>query len=170
MYEEIEVMDEYYPVEQKNVDTFSLSNSDSESLDDVAKKRRKMLEDLKKMDSGYHKLYRFIDVEYEDKHGKSYVTKERKPIEIYSSSIFPRSKIRGAIGGAYYPSFKVGSSDENLFFKIAMATGECKDNNIFFFDTPEQYEKHMNTTLEQPIKEKWYEKFNAERISRQAEK
>lgn len=51
-----------------------------------------------------------------------------------------------------------------------MATGECKGNNILFFDTPEQFEQHMNTTLDQSIKEKWYEKFNNERISRQSSK
>jgi hypothetical protein len=158
MYEDAEVMDEYYPVEPEVIhDSYSVSNSDSESLDENAKKQRKMLEELKKMDKGYHKVYRRVE-------GK------KKSVEIYSTSIFPRSKIRGAIGGSYYPSFKVGTRDENLFFKIAMATGECKDNNIFFFDTPEQYEKHMNTTLDQSIKEKWYEKFNDERISRQKEK
>jgi hypothetical protein len=158
MYTETEVIDEYYPAEPETVnDIYSVSSADSESLDDNAKKQRKMLEELKKMDKGYHKVYRHMD-------GK------RRSVEIYSTNILPGSKIRGAIGGSYYPSFKVGSKDENLFFKIAMATGECKDNNILFFDTPEQYEKHMNVTLDQTIKEKWYEKFNDERISRQSAK
>lgn len=159
MYEEPELMDEYYPVVEKEVDSYSVSTSESVSMDDNAKKQRKMLDDLKKMDKGYHKIYRYVYNEDERK---------KKSIEIYSTSIFPRSKIRGAIGGSYYPSFKVGTRDENLFFKIAMATGECKDNNIFFFDTPEQFEKHMHTTVDQPTKEKWYEKFNSERISRQS--
>lgn len=163
MYEEVELMDEYYPVVQDNMnDTYSVSNSESVLMDDNTKKQRKMLEDIKKMDKGYHKLYIYV---YDDENER-----KKKSIEIYSTSIFPRSKIRGAIGGSYYPSFKVGTSDENLFFKIAMATGECKDNNIFFFDTPEQFEKHMHVTLDQPIKEKWYEKFNNERISRQSSK
>jgi hypothetical protein len=158
MYEDAEVIDEYYPVDPEVFhDTYSVSNVDSVSLDDNAKKQRKMLEEVKKMDKGYHKVYRSVD-------GK------KKSIEIYSTNIFPGSKIRGAIGGSYYPSFKVGSKDENLFFKIAMATGECKGNNILFFDTPEQFEQHMNTTLDQSIKEKWYEKFNNERISRQSSK
>ena len=171
MYEDAEVMDEYYPVEHEvNNDSYSVSNSDSESLNENANKQRKMLDDLKKMDKGYHKIYRFFNIENEDKAGKKMMIRKKKSVEIYSTSVFPRSKIRGAIGGAYYPSFKVGTMDENLFFKIAMSTGECRDNNIFFFDTPEQYEKHMNTTLDQPIKERWYEKFNEERISRQAAK
>ena len=134
------------------VDNFS--DSDSNTSNQVSRKQKKMLEDIKKMDKGYHKIYRMID-------------NKKKSIEFYSTSIFPGSKIRGAIGGSYYPGFKVGSKDEDIFFKIAFSTGECKDNNICFFDTPEQYENHMHVTLDQTIKEKWYEKFNNERMSRQ---
>jgi hypothetical protein len=133
------------------------SDSDSNTTNEVSRKQRKMLEDIKKMDKGYHKVYHIID-------------NKKKSIEFYSTSIFPGSKIRGAIGGAYYPGFKVGSRDEDLFFKIACSTGDCRDNNICFFDTPEQFENHMHTTVAQPIKEKWYEKFNNERMSRQQSK
>uniref|UniRef100_A0A6C0D512 Uncharacterized protein n=1 Tax=viral metagenome TaxID=1070528 RepID=A0A6C0D512_9ZZZZ len=135
------------------VDVFS--DSDSNTTNEVTKKQKKMLEEIKKMDKGYHKIYRIID-------------NKKKSIEFYSSPIFPGSKIRGAIGGSYYPGFKVGSKDEDIFFKIAMSTGECKDNNICFFDTPEQFEQHMNATVSQSSKDKWYEKFNRERLARQS--
>jgi hypothetical protein len=135
------------------VDTFS--DSDSNTSNEVSKKQKKMLEEIKKMDKGYHK----INITLNNK---------KKAIEVYSTSIFPGSKIRGAIGGSYYPGFKVGSRDEDLFFKIACSTGECKDNNICFFDTPEQFENHMHVAVDQSVKEKWYEKFNNERISRQS--
>jgi hypothetical protein len=135
------------------VDTFS--DSDSNTSNEISRKQKKMLEEIKKMDKGYHKI-------------KITLNNKKKSIELYSTSIFPGSKIRGAIGGSYYSGFKVGSRDEDLFFKIACSTGDCKDNNICFFDTPEQFENHMHTSIDQSVKEKWYEKFNNERISRQS--
>jgi len=155
MYSEMELLEEMNDLAENitMVDTFS--DSDSSSSNQVSRKQKKMLEEIKKMDKGYHKVYRTVD----DK---------KKSIEFYSTSIFPGSKIRGAIGGSYYPGFKVGSRDEDLFFKIACSTGDCKDNNICFFDTPEQFENHMHISIDQSVKEKWYEKFNNERISRQS--
>jgi hypothetical protein len=158
MYTDMDIVED---INEENVamrDDYSVSDSNaSNATNEVTRKQRKMLEDIKKMDKGYHKVYRMVD-------------NKKKSIEIYSSSIFPGSKIRGAIGGSYYPGFKVGSKDEDIFFKIAMSTGECKDNNICFFDTPEQYEQHMHSTVSQSVKEKWYEKFNLERLARQSAK
>jgi len=155
MYNEIDMVEDFINLAEPSVDDFSESASSvSNELD---KKQRKMLEEIKKMDKGYHKVDRKID-------------NKKRSIEFYSTSIFPGSKIRGAIGGSYYHGFKVGSKDEDMFFKIAMSTGECKDNNICFFDTPEQFEKHMHCTVAQEDKEKWYTKFNLERLSRQSAK
>ena len=86
------------------VDTFS--DSETTASNEVSRKQKKMLEEIKKMDKGYNKINVMLN-------------NKKKSIEFYSTSIFPGSKIRGAIGGSYYPGFKVGSRDEDLFFKIA---------------------------------------------------
>ena len=157
MYNEIDMIEDFIDLAQQEPSIDDFSESGSSTSNELGKKQRKMLEEIKKMDKGYHKVYRLID-------------NKKKSIEFYSTNIFPGSKIRGAIGGSYYSGFKVGSKDEDLFFKIAMSTGECKDNNICFFDTPEQFEKHMQCIVSQVDKEKWYKKFNDERMSRQSTK
>jgi hypothetical protein len=123
------------------------------SVNSVQKKQRKMIDDVKNMDTGYNKLTRFVD-------GK------KKSIEIYSTIPNPGSNIRGAITGSFYRDFKVGSRDENVFYKVAVSTGECKHSHIFFFDNPEQYERALFTTISAAEKEAWYSKFNEERIHR----
>ena len=67
--------------------------------------------------------------------------------------------IRNAVTGMRYTNL-VGSSDEDLFFKVIDSSGRNgrKYPMILFYDTPEQYENHHFTTLHQNIKEKWYEK------------
>jgi hypothetical protein len=155
MYNEIDMIEDFIDLAEPSVDDFS--ESASSTSNELGKKHRKMLEELKKMDKGYNKVNRIVD-------------NKKKSIEFYSTNMFPGSKIRGAIGGSYYSGFKVGSKDEDLFFKIAISTGECKDNNICFFDTPEQFEKHMHCTVSQIDKEQWYTKFNLERLSRQSAK
>jgi hypothetical protein len=155
MYDEMEFHEELNDLAENitMVDTFS--DSETTVSNEVSRKQKKMLEEIKKMDKGYHKMNILLN-------------NKKKAIEFYSTSLFPGSKIRGAIGGSYYPGFKVGSREEDLFFKIACSTGDCKDNNICFFDTPEQFENHMHISIDQSVKEKWYEKFNNERISRQS--
>ncbi len=126
----------------------------STMLPENIKLQKKMMDEVKKADKGYSKIYRYSD-------GK------KKTIEIYATDLTPGNRIRGAIGGSYYSNFKVGSKDEDIFYKVALCTAECRENGAFFFDNPEQYERHMCTTVSQSDKEIWYEKFNRERIARQ---
>jgi hypothetical protein len=128
-------------------------SSDTESITSNQKKQRKMMEDLKKMDKGYNKITRMID-------GK------KKSIDVYSTSTNPGAQIRGAIGGSYYQGFRVGTRDEDIFFKVMLATGECSDSSTLFFDNPEQYERHLYAVVSPDDKEKWYKKFNEERNAR----
>lgn len=137
----------------REVDTESIATK-STMLPENIKLQKKMMEEVKKADKGYTKIYRQMD-------GKN------KSIEIYATDLTPGNRIRGAIGGSYFSNFKVGSKDEDIFYKVALCTGECRENCVFFFDTPEQYERHMCTTISQSEKEEWYAKFNRERAARQ---
>jgi hypothetical protein len=69
------------------------------------------------------------------------------------------TRIRNAVTGMRYTNL-VGSIDEDLFFKVIDSTGRKgrKEPLILFYDTPEQYENHHYTTLQQNVKERWYEK------------
>lgn len=56
-------------------------------------------------------------------------------MEVYSSGDIG-SNIRDAITGQFYP-YKVGSEDEDSFFKVCIATGEVQNQRrLFFFHHP----------------------------------
>jgi hypothetical protein len=105
----------------------------------------------KNVDRGYTYVYR----KTLRKNGKM----KNQKIDIYTSGDFG-SQIRDATSGNYY-SERVGSLGEHLFFKVGLSTGECKSkngSNTLFFLSPEQYEKHLLTTVSEDIKNRWLEK------------
>ena len=73
---------------------------------------------------------------------------KNKRIHIYTSGS-TGSRIRDAETGEYFPN-KVGSKDEDLFFKVILATGECKSANgssTLFYNSPQHYMNHQNCTV-----------------------
>jgi len=108
--------------------------------------RKNAMDPLKMVDKGYHKLAFHL------KTGK-------KEVEVYASPTNPGFKIRDAITGARYQEYKTGSKYEDLFFKAIVVCGhQNKDGLTLFFDSPEQYERHMHATISQKDKEKWTNK------------
>jgi hypothetical protein len=113
--------------------------------------QKKELNNVKSFDSGYGYVYR----------NKSSVSSKVKNarVDCYTSGDLG-VRIRNAETGQYY-KYKVGSKDEDLFFKIALASGELKTtngSNVLFYDSPEQYEKHLMAEIDQEIKERWVNK------------
>jgi len=84
-------------------------------------------------------------------------------IEIYGSGQIG-SRIRNAVTGQRYNCI-VGSSDEDLFFKVSDATGRYgrKTPLILYYDTPEQYENQHFTEVSGYIKTLWHQKNLAAR-------
>lgn len=85
-----------------------------------------------------------------------------KKVCVYTSS-GKGSNIRDAETGIYYPN-KVGSKDEDLFFKVTVATGECNsknNSNCLFFMSPRHYENYMYDTVSPHVMLVWQEKCNA---------
>lgn len=81
------------------------------------------------------------------KYMNDYGELKNKRIRVYTSS---GTKIRDAETGEYYPN-KLGSNDEDLFFKVIIATGECKSKNgssTLFYCSPQHYENHLLTHVE----------------------
>jgi hypothetical protein len=70
--------------------------------------------------------------------------------------------IRDAKTGYYY-SNRIGSKDEDLFFKVIIATGECTSKNGYnklFYSSPQQYENHLLCRVDLKSIAVWEEKRN----------
>jgi len=77
-------------------------------------------------------------------------------ITVFETNLTLHSTIRNAITGTIYPGLRVGTRDEHQFFSVVLATGELGQNSVaLFFETPEQYERHFYTTVNQTVKSEW---------------
>ena len=121
---------------------------------DEANEIEKEMLSLKKIDRGYNKVYRNIPRASD---GKIINTK----IDVYTTG-YIGSRIRDAETGEYY-NYNVGSKYEDLFFKVALATGECNSKNgssTLFYLSPHQYMSHLNVDLDDSVINSWEEKRN----------
>jgi hypothetical protein len=119
----------------------------SEGNDLLENDMRNMVQ-FKALDKGFHKIKQTVDTP----NGRKIVT-----YELYSSGD-QGSNIRDAISGQYCVG-KVGSKDEDSFFKLTISTGEVRgERRNFYFQSPEVYERHMHTTLDVKTKESWLKK------------
>ena len=136
----------YYEENYNAADPNDIEN-EMNSPDDV-------LANAQKQDKGFNIIYRkFIS----PKTGKP----KNKRIHIYTSGT-AGSRIRDAETGDYFPN-KVGSKDEDLFFKVILATGECKSANgssTLFYSSPQHYMNHLNCSVEPDTIAKWEVKRN----------
>lgn len=140
--------------QQHNADNFSIQSY-------LNKKKKqsvtnKLLDELKKQDKGYRKVKRLVNGETRD-------------VEFYSTSIEPGTYIRDAVTGSRYTNYRVGSSDETLFFKVRVAEGgsEYKNEPItLFFDDPETYERILGASVKPQEKENWLNKRAAIIVAR----
>ena len=112
----------------------------------------KELDMIRSSDVGYNKMYRQVPRASDDKLIK-------KKIDFYTSGIVG-SNIRDAESGDYY-KFLVGSKEEDLYFKVSLATGECKSKNkshTLFYLSPSHYTSHMYTDVTNTIISNWEKK------------
>jgi len=135
----MEYDDRYHPTESNDYDN---------------KPNDRAIDDLKKFDKGYNKIYKDLI--------RTDGSKKRTKIEVYTSSGYG-TRIRDAETGMYYKN-TVGSADEDLFFKTVLATGECKSANgshILFYLSPAHYAKHLHIKLSDSTIKSWTEKTNS---------
>ena len=110
-------------------------------------RRNAGIDNTKSNDTGYHKVIKRQ-------------SGMKLKIEIYSTSFIPGTMIRDAITGHRHYQYRVGSWHEDLFFKVKEVTGQVgKEAYTLFYDSPEQFERHMNTTISIEDKKKWTDKF-----------
>lgn len=91
------------------------------------------------------------------KQNKSY----NKPYKLtFYSSGDTGSNIRDAITGEY-SKYIVGSKNQELFFKVIVATGESTHVPMhLFYASPEQYEEHQKCVIDEIIRQEWYYRYN----------
>ena len=110
-------------------------------------KQDSALKKTRVLSRGYHKISR--NVLFSN-------NKNTKKVEIgvYGSGSH-ESPIRNAETGEYY-KYKVGTMDEDLFFKVMISTGEVPSGPLtLFYDNPEHYERHQYLELDDLIKKRW---------------
>ena len=137
----------------------SMSVADSESMSTISRtpggektKIKTNFSELHANDKGFFKLK----------------TGRNKPsITGFSTSYHPGVTIRNAATGYFEsdymgkPLYKVGSTDEDLFFRVSLnVNGVGPDPRKLFYDNPELYERHFRTTISNETKEKWTNKYN----------
>lgn len=138
----------------------SYNYDDNLGLYDEQREQHKTLSDVKSVDKGYNIIYRTMP----NRNGKM----KRTKIELYTSG-GTHSHIRDAETGVYYTSL-VGSSDEDLYFKIALSTGECKSrngSNTLFYLSPRHYMSHLNNEVSDNSIAEWQMKHDS-RINEKA--
>lgn len=129
---------------------------DNYKLDSLydAKEERSLIKQTKAMDKGHNVIYRNML-------NKKGVIKPT-PLEVYTSC-GTHSNIRDAETGAYYKSL-VGSADEDLYFKVVIATGECSSKNgssTLFYSSPSHYMSHFKIQLADDIVNNWQSNCDA---------
>jgi hypothetical protein len=116
------------------------------TLNSKQKKSKKDSDAINNSDKGYHK----IKIPYGHKSIE---------IEAYSTQTTPGKPIRDAITGYRYIKHLVGSINENLYFKIILATGQLgNEGRLLFYNNPEECERHMKIVISKETKQKWTDK------------
>ena len=86
----------------------------------------------------------------------------KKYIDIYTTRYTPGSKIRCAVTGYIFHDYKVGSHDEDFFFKVCLS-GIVPENSygkFLYFSSPSDYENYFNAFVDNNIKNAWIMKYN----------
>jgi hypothetical protein len=118
---------------------------EANDYDDLNHNQQNALKKAQILNRGYHKIMKNI-----------LVNNKNKKIElgVYGSGS-SESQIRNAETGEYY-KYKVGTMDEDLFFKVMISTGEVPSGPLtLFYDSPEHYERHQYLELDDLTKKRW---------------
>ncbi len=132
--------------------------SESAEEDSYERGEQRRQKEKKTVDPGFHIIKRVIYSKTDKNVKKRKMVKVNK-IVCYSTSSVPGRLIRNAVTGMR-TNHRVGYADEDLYFSTVLATGELGQTpKVFFYDNPEQYEYHLNTTLSNEQKLNWSKKY-----------
>ena len=127
---------------------------ETEHLDDfVDTSKDDLLNEVKNVDRGYAKIWGYVE--------RADGSFKKSKIDIYTSG-FSGNHIRNAETGEYCKEI-VGSLDEDLYFKMIMATGQLKaknNSNTLFYNSPDHCMRHLQIDINPELVAKWEEKRN----------
>jgi hypothetical protein len=154
-------IDEY---SQQSMDDFNeehpphmwdLPDSDIESESTISVVKKNKFVEINTNDPGYFCVKDKI-------HGK------KTRVVAYSSCLIPGVPIRNAMTGYFEtdymgkPTARVGTSDEDQFFKVTLAiNGIGSATRTLFYDSVGQYERHFKTRVSQATTDIWNKKVAA---------
>ena len=93
--------------------------------------------------------------------GHKIIGSKKDRLEYYAGSVLPGASIRNAVTGIREYNMKVGNwNAEAQFFKVRYL-GDYSTNNpdILYYDSPEQFERHMHFNVNQQTKQKWQTQY-----------
>jgi len=146
------------------------------------------IEHIRMSKKSYEDGYRCVMKKSKNKNSKKGKT---QLLEYFTTKNVIGQPIRNARTGYLYSQYHVGHITEYLFFKTRICTNESHEAQQFsmrqysyktkgvgsadklepemlFYDCPEEYETHHQTTLSQELKDQWRERY--ERLLRHLEK
>ena len=135
-------------------DNFDPRNDNDIDFAHDSREQRRMMEDTRAPDKGYNVIWRMRP--------RADGNIKKTKIGIYTSSGMG-NQIRDAETGNY-SQYIVGSADEDLFFKVILATGECRSKNgssTLFYLSPHHYSSHLGIDINDEIVSNWEDKRNA---------
>lgn len=131
---------ETYP--DDDIQTISTESSVSEEFSVIKKKQKNKKSKKKKDDIGYRKI--------KGSNGK---------FEFFATSHIPGAHIRDPIYGRHIDNHRVGSLDEDLYFKVTYIANGVNEPDHLYYDNPEQFESHMNSNVNVQTKQEWTDKY-----------
>jgi len=83
----------------------------------------------------------------------------KKIKDYYCNTEIGQTIVNAVTGNSYY-NFKIGSSDEKLFWTVMIPVTNEKMTTTakLFYDSPEEYENHKNVVIDWNIKREWHER------------
>ena len=129
------------------------SNFEDETSVELNTRQQRTTDQLKKLNKHYERYT--IPYNKVASDGKFH---KKITIELYGSK-GTGSTIKNAVTGVNY-NILVGSSEEDLLFKVVEATGRYgrKEPITLYYDSPEQFENHHFTSVDTDVKKYWYER------------
>ncbi len=142
--EPLDEMDDYDEV--NNNDIYQEDNDTIMTTSTTYKKSRKSKGDKRSLEKGEYNAEVMV-------HGK------RAKINYFNTGFTPGLTIRHAISGMYEKGDLVGSSSEDLYFKVHRSTGGTeRDPHFLYFYSPTEYENHFAAEVSKDIKDAWAQK------------
>jgi hypothetical protein len=134
-------------------DGMDVSIDETSSMDSEERERKTHVALYRQSDPDYYSFKRLET----DEDGSRHVER----VHVWSTPII--GWIRSASTGVR-ESHRVGSKYEDLYFRVKdcalyTKTELNKEPRKLFYHNPEEYERHMGTTVSTVIKKAWYEKY-----------